>query len=150
MASVNNIKIGNTSYDVSPSANGTLTGFTSNDNASPTTWESSDIITISDTISGIFSKLTTMIKNARFIYTKFGTTDFSATGASTISSALISINSGISSRANLSHSHATTDLPVSSSQINSNAYIPTSSLIYSMQETLDYIQKICDKLLPSS
>ncbi len=149
MASINNIKIGTASYDISPSKNGTLTGFTSNDSSSPTSWDSSDAITTSDIISSIFSKLTTMIKNARWIYTKLGTTDFSAIGATTVSAALVYINSGLSNKANASHTHTVSQLPVSSSQVDSAAYVPTSSVTYSMQQTLDSVQSMADELLNS-
>lgn len=35
MASVDKVRLGEVTYDVSPSASGTLNGFTSNDNVTP-------------------------------------------------------------------------------------------------------------------
>ena len=35
MASIDKVKVGDTTYDVSPSATGTLNGYTSNDNGTP-------------------------------------------------------------------------------------------------------------------
>lgn len=136
MASVDKIKVGSTTYDVSPSKNGTLTGFTSNDAASPTAWSATDVITTSDTNSSIFSKVTTMVKNIRWLYNKLGTTDFSATGQSTVTGALSALQTGLNGKAATSHSHTTAQLPVSNTQTNSTAYIPTSALVYSMQQQI--------------
>lgn len=137
MASVDKVKVGSTSYDISPSKDGTLNGFTSNDAASPTAWSAADAITTSDTNSTIFSKITTMIKNVRWLYSKLGTTDFSATGQSTVTGALSALQTGLNGKAASSHSHTTAQLPVSSSQTNSNSYIPTSALVYSMQQKIN-------------
>ena len=137
MASVDKIKVGDTSYNISPAKDGTLTGFTSNDAASPTAWSAANAITTSDTNSTIFSKVTTMIKNVRWLYSKLGTTDFSATGQSTVTGALSALQSGLNGKAASSHSHTTAQLPVSSSQTNSNSYIPTSALIYSMRQQIN-------------
>lgn len=136
MASVDKVKVGSTSYDISPSKDGTLNGFTSNDAASPTAWSAANAITTSDTNSTIFSKVTTMIKNVRWLYSKLGTTDFSATGQSTVTGALSALQTGLNGKAASSHSHTTAQLPVSSSQTNSNSYIPTSALVYSMQQQI--------------
>ena len=35
MASIDKVKVGETTYDVSPSSTGTLNGYTSNDNVTP-------------------------------------------------------------------------------------------------------------------
>lgn len=137
MASVDKVKVGSTSYDISPSKDGTLNGFTSNDAASPTAWSAAKAITTSDTNSTIFSKVTTMIKNVRWLYSKLGTTDFSATGQSTVTGALSALQTGLNGKAASSHSHTTAQLPVSSSQTNSNSYIPTSALVYSMQQKIN-------------
>ena len=136
MASVDKVKVGSTSYDISPSKDGTLNGFTSNDAASPTAWSAANAITTSDTNSTIFSKVTTMIKNVRWLYSKLGTTDFSATGQSTVTGALSALQTGLNGKAASSHSHTTAQLPISSSQTNSNSYIPTSALVYSIQQQI--------------
>ena len=137
MASVDKVKVGSTSYDISPSKDGTLNGFTSNDAASPTAWSAANAITTSDTNSTIFSKVTTMIKNVRWLYSKLGTTDFSATGQSTVTGALSALQSGLNGKAASSHSHNASQLPISNSQTNSNSYIPTSALVYSMQQQIN-------------
>ena len=146
MASVDKVKIGTTSYDISPSKNGTLNGFTSGDSANPTAWTSVNVITASDSNSTIFNKLTSMVKNIRWLYNKLGTTDFSATGQSTVTGALSALNSGLAGKANASHSHTAAQLPISSQQVNDNNHIPTSALVYSMQQSLNVIQNKIDSI----
>ena len=149
MASVDKVKVGSTSYDISPSKDGTLNGFTSNDAASPTAWSAANAITTSDTNSTIFSKVTTMIKNVRWLYSKLGTTDFSATGQSTVTGALSALQTGLNGKAASYHSHTTAQLPVSSSQTNSNSYIPTSALVYSMQQQINSLNDATNSLKTS-
>lgn len=147
MASVDKVRIGTTTYDMSPSKDGTLIGYTSNDAASPTAWTDAAVInTASDTNGSIFSKITTMIKNARWLFSVLGTVDFSSTGATTISDALVAIKTALDGKASSSHSHTTGDLTVSSTQINSESYIPTSSVFYAMQQKLDEISATIDSL----
>ena len=137
MASVDKIKVGSSTYNVSPAPNGTLTGYTSGDAASPTAWSNVNVITTSDTNASIFNKVTTMVKNIRWLYNKLGTTDFSATGQSTVTGALSALQTGLNGKANSSHTHTTAQLPVSNSQTNSTSYIPTSALVYSMQQQIN-------------
>lgn len=147
MASVGKVKIGSNTYDISPSKDGTLIGYTSNDAASPSAWTATDVISTSDSNSSIFSKVTTMVKNIRWLYKKLGTTDFSSTGQSTVTSALASLQTTVNGKAPSSHSHTVSDLPVSSQQVNSNSYVPTSSLLYSMQHDIDDIDTIVKQIL---
>ena len=146
MASIDKINIGAISYDISPSKNGTLIGFTSSDNVNPTTWAATDVISAADSHSSRFSKLTSMVKNIRWLYNKLGTTDFSATGQSTVTGALSALNSGLAGKANASHSHTAAQLPISSQQVNDNNHIPTSALVYSMQQSLNVIQNKIDSI----
>lgn len=146
MASVDKVRIGTTTYDMSPSKDGTLIGYTSNDAASPTAWTDATAITTSDTNGTIFSKITTMIKNVRWMFSVLGTVDFSSTGATTISDALVAIKTALDGKASSSHSHTTGDLTVSSTQINSESYVPTSSVFYAMQQKLDEISATIDSL----
>lgn len=37
----------------------------------------------------------------------------------------------------MSHTHSVNDLPTSNSQVNSASYIPTSALVYSMQQQIN-------------
>lgn len=133
MAIIDKIKVGSTTYDVSPSATGTLnttgtTKFASSDVAqgSATSWTSVDTMSTSDNHATLFTKITQMAKNVRYLYNVLGT------GFSTGST----VKSQIDGKAASNHSHKVAQLPTSSSQVNSNDYIPTSALIYSMNQTL--------------
>lgn len=139
MPSISKIKaIGNT-YHLSPSNNGTLTGYTSGDEVSPDKWVHINAISSTETNGSIFSKLTTMVRNVRWLYNKLGTVDFSSTGQSTITGALNAIQQNLDEKAPSSHTHAVGDLPVSNSHVNSTSYVPTSALIYSMQQQINSI-----------
>ena len=132
MPNVDHIKVGSTSYDISPSPTGTLTtgtgGFSSSDvaQASATSWTNVNQITTSDNHASIFTKITQMAKNVRYLYNVLGT------GFSTGST----VKNQIDDKAAANHSHKVAQLPTSSTQVNSNDYIPTSALIYSMNQTL--------------
>ena len=133
MSSIDKVKVGDTTYDVSPSASGTLNGYTSNDEGTPPAeWGEVNIISTSDTNSSIFSKLTGMVRNVRWLYSKLGTEDFSGTGQTTITGALSTLQSKLDGKSPVSHTHTTMTLPVSSNQVNSESYVPTSALLYSM------------------
>ena len=133
MSSIDKVKVGDTTYDVSPSASGNLNGYTSNDEGTPPAeWGEVNVISTSDTNSSIFSKLTGMVRNVRWLYSKLGTEDFSGTGQTTITSALSTLQSGLDGKSPVSHTHTTMTLPVSSNQVNSENYVPTSALLYSM------------------
>lgn len=143
MAIIDKIKVGSTTYDVSPSASGTLnttgtTKFASSDVAqgSATGWTNVNQITTSDNHATLFTKITQMAKNVRYLYNVLGT------GFSTGST----VKSQIDSKAPSSHSHSVGQLPTSSTQVNSNNYIPTSALIYSMNQTLTSLNDASTKI----
>ena len=80
MAIIDKIKVGSTTYDVSPSASGTLnttgtTKFASSDVAqgSATGWTNVNQITTSDNHATLFTKITQMAKNVRYLYNVLGT-----------------------------------------------------------------------------
>lgn len=142
MAIIDKIKVGSTTYDVSPSASGTLnttgtTKFASSDVAqgSATSWTSVNQITTADNHATLFTKITQMAKNVRYLYNVLGT------GFSTGST----VKRQIDGKAAASHSHKVAQLPTSSTQVNSNDYIPTSALIYSMNQTLTSLNDACLK-----
>ena len=132
MAQIDKVQVQSTTYDVAQSASATFAG-TSNDAASPSAWTSVDTLVSGETNGSIFTKISKMFSNIRWLYNQLGTSDYSGTGASTVSGALAALQGG---KAAASHSHTTNDLPVSSTQVNSASKIPTSALIYSMNETL--------------
>ena len=73
-----------------------------------------------------------MVKNVRWLYVKLGNDDFSGTGQSTITGALSTLQSELDGKSPVPHTHTTMTLPVSSNQVNSESYVPTSALLYSM------------------
>ena len=142
MAIIDKIKVGSTTYDVSPSASGTLnttgtTKFASSDVAqgSATGWTNVAQMTTSDNHATLFTKITQMAKNVRYLYNVLGT------GFSTSST----VKGQIDGKAPANHSHSVSQLPTSSTQVNSNDYIPTSALIYSMNQTLTSLNDACLK-----
>ena len=132
MAQIDKIQVQSTTYDIAQSSAATFTG-TSNDTATPTGWSDVNVLQNTETNGSIFTKISKMFANIRWLYNQLGTTDYSATGASTVSAALSALQSG---KAASSHSHGVSDLPVTDQQNNSNSTIPTSALIYSMNQTL--------------
>ena len=141
MASVDKVKLGEVTYDVSPSATGTLNGFSSGDNVTPA-WSEVNTISSGDTNSTIFSKLTTMVKNVRWLYAKLGNEDLSTTGQSTVTGSLSSLQGELDGKSNESHTHTVDSLPVSNNQVNSASYIPTSALLYSMSMRAEGIESV--------
>ena len=137
MASVDKVKVGDTTYDVSLGASGTLNGFTSSDNVTPPDWSDVSTVSSGDTNSTIFSKLTTMVKNVRWLYNKLGTVDISSTGSNTISGGISAVQNNIDGKANASHTHGVRDLPVSNSSVNSTSYVPSSAVVYGLQSTME-------------
>lgn len=81
MASVNKVKVKTDIYDISPSPNGTLDTTTANNKfessdvaqASATSWTSVDALAATETNKSIFTKITQMIKNVRYLYNIIGT-----------------------------------------------------------------------------
>lgn len=80
MASVNKVKIKTDIYDISPSPNGTLDTTTANNKfessdvaqSSAISWTNVDPLAATETNKSIFTKITQMIKNIRFLYNIIG------------------------------------------------------------------------------
>lgn len=66
--------------------------FTSGDAASPTAWTSVSVITTGSTLATLFNRISTMVKNVRWLYSKLGTTDISSIGNGTVTGALSTLN----------------------------------------------------------
>ena len=81
MASVNKVKIGSNIYGISPSPDGTLDTTTTNNKfessdvaqGSATSWTDVGALAATETNKSIFTKITQMIKNVRFLYNIIGT-----------------------------------------------------------------------------
>lgn len=142
MSSINKIHLYKTgaTYDISPSPDGTLdtTRYTSNDEdqADAVSYISVNKIENTDTNATIFSKITSMMQNLRYIYNMIGTDDISEVGTS-ITNAINELETQLANKANSGHTHSVSDLPVSNIQINSTDYIPSSALVYSMDTNLN-------------
>ena len=100
MAQINKVNVSDTTYDISQSPDATFTA-TSNDNTSPTSWTDVAVLASGETNSSIFSKISSMFKNIRFLYSKLGTSDFSSAG-DTVSAALAALESG---KSDTDHTH---------------------------------------------
>lgn len=70
--------------------------FTSGDAASPTAWSSVSVITSGSTLATLFNRISTMVKNVRWLYSKLGTTDISSIGGGTVTGAISALNGKIS------------------------------------------------------
>lgn len=66
--------------------------FTSGDAASPTAWSSVPVLASGSTLATLFNRISTMIKNVRWLYSKLGTTDISSIGNGTVTGALSTLN----------------------------------------------------------
>ena len=67
--------------------------FTSGDATKPTAWTAVSVLTSGLTIKVLFNRISTMIKNVRWLYSKLGTTDISSIGGGTVTGAISSLNS---------------------------------------------------------
>lgn len=70
--------------------------FTSGDAASPTAWSDVSVITTGSTLATLFNRISTMVKNVRWLYSKLGTTDISSIGGGTVTGAISALNGNIS------------------------------------------------------
>ena len=97
---IDKARISNTLYEISPSPDGILdnTKYVSNDKSNTTEYINVDPITTAETNSSIFSKITTMVRNIRYIWSRIGNTDISSIGDS-ITSALVNSNNNATTKA---------------------------------------------------
>ena len=70
--------------------------FTSGDSTSPTAWTNVDSLVTGEKHSSLLNKISTMIKNVRFLYKMLGTTDISTIGDGTVTGGLSTLNSSLS------------------------------------------------------
>ena len=136
MGQINKIKVQDEVLLVSQSPNAIMP-FTSDDSLDPSQYQNVSLLSSGETNSSIFAKISQMFKNIRFLYSRLGTTDISGVG-STVTAAISALNSG---KANVSHTHSVSELPVSDQQINSSSSVPTSSLIYQMNEVISQMDQ---------
>lgn len=97
--------------------------FTSGDAASPTGWTAVDVLTSGLTIKVLFNRISTMVKNVRWLYSKLGTTDISSIGGGTVTGAISSLNSKFTSDSVPNNTNINTVL-------NSGVYLLSGSFTY--------------------
>lgn len=66
--------------------------FTSGDAENPTEWSNVSVITTGSTLATLFNRISTMVKNVRWLYSKLGTTDISSIGGGTVTGAISALN----------------------------------------------------------
>lgn len=69
--------------------------FTSGDSPSPTAWTDVNSLVTGEKHSSLLNKISTMIKNVRFLYKVLGTTDISTIGDGTVTGAVSTLNSSL-------------------------------------------------------
>lgn len=76
-----------------------IVSFTNNDTTNPTSWSDVSALTSGEKHTSIFTKISTMFKNIRYLYKLIGTTDISAIGNGTITGGLSTLNSNLDKKA---------------------------------------------------
>ncbi len=66
---INKILVDGTTYEITPSSDGTFSG-TSEDNISPSSWTDVAVLASGETNGSIFTKISNMFKNIRYLYSK--------------------------------------------------------------------------------
>lgn len=147
MDQLKKINVNGIIYHLTPSKDATFVGI-SEDTISPASWKYIERLESGETNGSIFTKISNVFSNMRWLFNKLGQVDFSDIGVNTITGALAELQK---KKASLSHTHGVSDLPISSNQVNSSEYIPTSSLVYSMNDILNKnILKTCTETLKVS
>ena len=127
MAQVDKIKVGDTTYDISASPDATNT-FTSADTTTSqaNTWTETAPMTSGETNSSTMNKTSSMFKNVRYLYNSLGS---GVSPSNTVASQL-------EGKAPKVHSHSINDIPHSDIVENTTTTVPTSAVVYEMNETL--------------
>ena len=140
MAQVDQIQIGTTTYDILQSDDAIFSG-TSNDvdDQDALSWVVVTKLASSETNASIFTKMSSMFKNIRFLYSKIGDLDIGDIGTS-IGDAIKNL---AENKADKDHTHDTADLKASdgsnliaTTQVADNNHVPSSLLVKNMNDTL--------------
>lgn len=75
-----------------------MVNFTSLDSDSPTAWTNVSVLASGEKHGSLFRKISTMIKNVRWIYKMLGTTNISAIGGGTVTGALSALNTDLAGK----------------------------------------------------
>jgi hypothetical protein len=98
---INKVSVEGTVYQITPSSDGTFDG-TSEDTASPSSWTTVAALASGETNGSIFTKISQMFKNIRFLYNSLGSTDISFIGNS-VTDAIAELSSN---KADSAHTHS--------------------------------------------
>lgn len=90
------ISVNGKSGEVTLTVEDMIANIISNDNINPTKWEDVNRLENSESYKSIFTKLSTMFKNVRYLWKLMGKTDISKIGNGTITGALSTINTNVS------------------------------------------------------
>ena len=102
-----------------------IPAYTSGDSTTPTAWTSVSALTSGLTISTLFSRISTMVKNVRWLYSVLGTSNISSIGTGTVTNAISTINS------NMTANSLTVYTDISSYNSESNKYtIPADGYVF--------------------
>ena len=140
MAQVDQIQIGSTTYDILQSDNASFTGVSNDtEDSSALSWTSVVKLANTETNASIFTKMSSMFKNIRFLYSKIGDLDIGDIGTS-IGDAIKNLAEG---KADKDHTHDSSTLKasdgtnlISNTQISDNNHVPSSLLVKNMNDTL--------------
>ena len=141
MAQVDQIQIGTTTYDILQSEDAIFTGV-SNDSADneATSWSSVEKLASSETNGSIFTKISSMFKNIRYLYKIIGDLDIGSIGYGSIGEAITDLKDNKSDK---DHTHDTSTLKasdgtdlISNTQISDSTHVPSSLLVKQMNDTL--------------
>ena len=72
-----------------------IVSFTSGDGTDPTGWTDVSVLATGETHKSIFAKISTMLKNIRYLYKMLGSTDISSIGDGTATGAISTLNSNL-------------------------------------------------------
>ena len=140
MANIDRIELDGTTHDISLSPSGTLDAsdsvpgkFNSRDTDIIGEYDSQvPAITNNDNHSSIFNKITRMIYNIRWMYSKLGALNFSSEVGSTVTGAITYLNNN---KADINHNHEFGDgtngtIPTQTIVSNNNRVLTTGSAVY--------------------
>ena len=140
MAQVDQIQIGSTTYDILQSDNASFTGVSNDtEDSSALSWTSVVKLANTETNASIFTKMSSMFKNIRFLYSKIGDLDIGDIGTS-IGDAIKNLNNN---KADKNHTHNASTLKASdgtnlivTTQTADNNHVPSALLVKNMNDTL--------------
>ena len=97
---INKVSVEGVTYQITPSDTGTFTG-TSNDASSPSSWTSVALLVSGETNGSIFTKISSMFKNIRYLYDKLGGSDLDQSSGSIIQQ----LGELYNGKADINHTH---------------------------------------------